>query len=181
VEGALGGAHSGLPVARSVVRRAIGSVEKWHASTPPRVMRSPVSTRTTGLADDALADRSGAQCLALDPADSRGRLRRPARGWVRRTTDGGASWIDCGLPAPGVFSLAVSRGRRARLRRAPSRARSTGATTAGRPGWSSPACSSCRRARRGASRRGPGRRTCAGSRRARTTPTCSWSGSSWAD
>ena len=29
-------------------------------------------------------------------------------GGVRRTVDGGQSWEDCGLPEPGVFSLAVS-------------------------------------------------------------------------
>src|SRR5206468_1449242 len=29
-------------------------------------------------------------------------------GGVRRTGDGGRSWVDCELPAPGVFSLAVS-------------------------------------------------------------------------
>src|ERR671925_194949 len=36
-----------------------------------------------------------------------GRLRLP-RGRVRRTTGGGHSWVDCALPEPGVFSLAVS-------------------------------------------------------------------------
>jgi photosystem II stability/assembly factor-like uncharacterized protein len=29
-------------------------------------------------------------------------------GGVRRSTDGGRSWVDCNLPDPGVFSLAVS-------------------------------------------------------------------------
>jgi photosystem II stability/assembly factor-like uncharacterized protein len=27
---------------------------------------------------------------------------------VRRTNDGGRNWVDCALPEPGVFSLAVS-------------------------------------------------------------------------
>lgn len=51
---------------------------------------------------------SGAQCLAVDP-------RRPAtvfaglrEGGVRHSEDAGATWVDCGLPEPGVFSLAVS-------------------------------------------------------------------------
>jgi photosystem II stability/assembly factor-like uncharacterized protein len=51
---------------------------------------------------------SGAQCLALDPSDSNTVYAGLRDGGVRRTTDGGASWIDCELPAPGVFSLAVS-------------------------------------------------------------------------
>jgi photosystem II stability/assembly factor-like uncharacterized protein len=51
---------------------------------------------------------SGAQCLALDPSDSDVLYAGLREGGVRRTTDGGESWSDCGLPAPGVFSLAVS-------------------------------------------------------------------------
>src|SRR5690242_14211371 len=51
---------------------------------------------------------SGAQCLALDPADADVVYAGLREGGVHRTTDGGASWVDCALPAPGVFSLAVS-------------------------------------------------------------------------
>ncbi len=51
---------------------------------------------------------SGAQCLALDPADPDTVYAGLREGGVRRTTDGGESWIDCRLPATGVFSLAVS-------------------------------------------------------------------------
>ena len=51
---------------------------------------------------------SGAQCLALDPADPEVVYAGLREGGVRRTNDGGASWVNCGLPAPGVFSLAVS-------------------------------------------------------------------------
>jgi hypothetical protein len=51
---------------------------------------------------------SGAQCLALDPSDPDTVYAGLREGGVRRTTDGGASWDDCELPAPGVFSLAVS-------------------------------------------------------------------------
>src|SRR5437867_4274410 len=53
-------------------------------------------------------DGSGAQCLALDPSDPDVVYAGLREGGVRRTSDGGASWIDCELPAPGVFSLAVS-------------------------------------------------------------------------
>ena len=51
---------------------------------------------------------SGAQCLALDPSDADVVYAGLREGGVRRTTDGGESWVDCELPAPGVFSLAVS-------------------------------------------------------------------------
>jgi len=51
---------------------------------------------------------SGTQCLALDPSDRDVVYAGLREGGVRRTTDGGGSWVDCGLPAPGVFSLAVS-------------------------------------------------------------------------
>jgi len=50
----------------------------------------------------------GAQCLAVasgDPEIVYAGLRE--RG-VRRSDDGGRSWVDCALPEPGVFSLAVS-------------------------------------------------------------------------
>jgi photosystem II stability/assembly factor-like uncharacterized protein len=55
----------------------------------------------------SLAD-SRAQCLAVDPADPDTLYAGLREGGVRKTTDGGASWHDCGLPRPGVFSLAVS-------------------------------------------------------------------------
>ena len=51
---------------------------------------------------------SGAQCLAVDPADVDTVYAGLHDGGVRRTRDGGRSWIDCSLPEPGVFSLAVS-------------------------------------------------------------------------
>src|SRR2546421_2738197 len=51
---------------------------------------------------------SGTQCLAVDPADADTVYAGLRAGGVRRTRDGGRSWIDCSLPEPGVFSLAVS-------------------------------------------------------------------------
>ena len=51
---------------------------------------------------------TGAQCLAVDPADAETLYAGLRDGGVRRTTDGGRSWIDCALPEPAVFSLAVS-------------------------------------------------------------------------
>jgi len=51
---------------------------------------------------------SGAQCLAVDP-DTPDTLYAGLREeGVRRSDDGGRTWVDCRLPEPGVFSLAVS-------------------------------------------------------------------------
>jgi BNR/Asp-box repeat protein len=51
---------------------------------------------------------SGAQCLAVDPAEPGTIYAGLRESGVRRTTDGGRTWVDCGLPQLGVFSLAVS-------------------------------------------------------------------------
>ena len=51
---------------------------------------------------------SGAQCIAVDPGDADTAYVGLRDGGVQRTTDGGETWVDCGLPAPQVFSIAVS-------------------------------------------------------------------------
>jgi photosystem II stability/assembly factor-like uncharacterized protein len=51
---------------------------------------------------------SGAQCLALDPQEPDRVYAGLREDGLRRTDDGGRSWVDCALPDPGVFSLAVS-------------------------------------------------------------------------
>ena len=51
---------------------------------------------------------SGAQCVAVDPRDADTIYVGLADGGVRRSSDGGETWIDCGLPASQVFSIAVS-------------------------------------------------------------------------
>jgi photosystem II stability/assembly factor-like uncharacterized protein len=53
-------------------------------------------------------ERSGAHCLAVDPADGDTVYAGLREGGVSRTTDGGATWEDCALPDAGVFSVAVS-------------------------------------------------------------------------
>ena len=50
----------------------------------------------------------GAQCLAVDPADPDVVYAGLRTGGVRRSVDSARSWVDCTLPEPGVFSLAVS-------------------------------------------------------------------------
>ncbi len=51
---------------------------------------------------------SGAQCLAVDPTDTDVVYAGLRSGGVRRSEDGGRTWVDCRLPEPAVFSLAVS-------------------------------------------------------------------------
>jgi photosystem II stability/assembly factor-like uncharacterized protein len=51
---------------------------------------------------------SGAQCVAVDPADGDVVYAGLRDGGVRRTADGGRSWADCSLPETAVYSLAVS-------------------------------------------------------------------------
>ena len=51
---------------------------------------------------------SGAQCLAVDPADPETVFVGLREDGVRRSVDGGRNWTDCKLPDPAVFSLAVS-------------------------------------------------------------------------
>ena len=51
---------------------------------------------------------SGAQCLAVDPNDPDIVYAGLREGGVRRTRDAGRTWVDCALPEPAVFSLAVS-------------------------------------------------------------------------
>jgi photosystem II stability/assembly factor-like uncharacterized protein len=58
-------------------------------------------------AELSLAD-SGAQCLAVDPRDPETVYAGLREGGVRRTDDGGRTWVDLQLPELGVFSLAVS-------------------------------------------------------------------------
>ena len=51
---------------------------------------------------------SGAHCLAVDPHDADVAYAGLREGGVRRTSDGGRTWDDCDLAAPGVFSVAGS-------------------------------------------------------------------------
>ena len=50
----------------------------------------------------------GAQCLAVDPADPDRVYAGLREGGVRRTDDGGRTWVDRSPPQSAVFSLAVS-------------------------------------------------------------------------
>jgi BNR/Asp-box repeat len=60
-----------------------------------------------GWALELFLTGTGAQCLAVDPSDPDTVYAGLREGGVRKTTDAGRSWVDCELPDPGVFSLAV--------------------------------------------------------------------------
>jgi photosystem II stability/assembly factor-like uncharacterized protein len=49
----------------------------------------------------------GASSLAVDPADPDILYAGLREGGVRRSSDGGRSWVDCNLPESGVYSVAV--------------------------------------------------------------------------
>ena len=61
-----------------------------------------------GWTVDLVQRGSGAQCLAVDPADPGTLYAGLREGGVRRSDNGGRTWVDCALPESGVFSLAVS-------------------------------------------------------------------------
>jgi BNR/Asp-box repeat len=62
---------------------------------------------TDGWAVTPALPDSGAQCLALDPADPDTVYVGHASGGVSKTTDGGATWSDSRLAEQQVFSVAV--------------------------------------------------------------------------
>jgi photosystem II stability/assembly factor-like uncharacterized protein len=51
---------------------------------------------------------TGAQCLAVDPADADTVYAGLREGGVWKTTDAGRTWVDCALPERAAYSLAVS-------------------------------------------------------------------------
>ena len=104
---------------------------RLYAATGDAVARLDENATASGGRD--LPAGSGAQCLASIPP-TRHRLRGAWRGRRRRTTDGGRTWIDCGLARAGRLLASRSARRTARSTRAPSRARSSAATTGARRG-----------------------------------------------
>ena len=61
-----------------------------------------------GWAASVSLEGSGTQCLAADPADPDTVYAGLRSGGVRKSRDGGATWLDCGLPDAEIFALAVS-------------------------------------------------------------------------
>jgi hypothetical protein len=81
-------------------------VTRLYASTGDGIARLD---EDSGAWNAALSLRgTAAQCLAVDPGDADVVYAGLREGGVRRTSDGGRTWVDCELPATGVFSVAVS-------------------------------------------------------------------------
>ena len=53
-------------------------------------------------------EKSGAQCLAVDPREADVVYAGLRSNGLRKSADGGATWFDCRLPAKQVFAVAVS-------------------------------------------------------------------------
>jgi hypothetical protein len=81
-------------------------VERLYAATGDGIARLDQMGREWSV--ELCLVGSGAQCLAVDPADANTLYAGLREGGVRRSADGGRTWIDCALPEAGVFSLAVS-------------------------------------------------------------------------
>jgi hypothetical protein len=79
---------------------------RLYAATGDAIAR--IDDASGGWTVELVLRGSGAQCLAVDPANADTVYAGLRERGVRRTTDAGRSWIDCALPEPGVFSLAVS-------------------------------------------------------------------------
>jgi hypothetical protein len=80
--------------------------KRLYAATGDGIAR--LDERNGGWAVELSLAGSGTQCLAVDPHDGDRVYAGLREHGVRRTDDGGATWIDCALPEPGVFSIAVS-------------------------------------------------------------------------
>jgi hypothetical protein len=81
-------------------------VPRFYAATGDAVAR--LDEAEGAWAVELSLQGSGAQCLAIDPADADTVYAGLREHGLRKTTDGGRSWSDCALPEPGVFSVAVS-------------------------------------------------------------------------
>jgi photosystem II stability/assembly factor-like uncharacterized protein len=79
---------------------------RLYAATGDSIIR--LDETTNGWRLETFLAGSRAQCLALDRKDADTVYAGLREGGVRRTRDGGRTWVDCALPEPGVFSLAVS-------------------------------------------------------------------------
>ncbi len=85
----------------------MGLMARLYAATGDAVARLENSGDGSWSVDLSL-DGSGAQCLAVDPHDLDTLYAGLRGGGVRRSSDGGRTWVDCELPGSDVYSVAVS-------------------------------------------------------------------------
>jgi photosystem II stability/assembly factor-like uncharacterized protein len=79
---------------------------RLYAATGDSVVR--LNETDGGWSVEPMLEGSGAQCIAVDPRGPDTVYAGLREGGVRRTEDGGRTWVDCRLPTPQVFSVAVS-------------------------------------------------------------------------
>src|SRR2546428_8850920 len=79
---------------------------RLYAATGDGIVR--LDEETGGWAAEVFLGGSGAQCLAVDPREPDTVYAGLREGGVRRTEDGGGTWIGYSLTEDGVFFLAVS-------------------------------------------------------------------------
>jgi hypothetical protein len=84
----------------------MGEVRLLYAATGDAIAR--LEEANSGWSSELTLRSSGAHCLAVDPSDADVVYAGLQDGGVRRTSDGGRTWADSGLPGAAVFSLAVS-------------------------------------------------------------------------
>ena len=82
------------------------STRRLYAATGDGVAR--LDERDFGWTVAPALTGTGAQCLAVDPRDPEVVYAGLRDGGLRRSADGGRSWVDCELPQAAVFSVAVS-------------------------------------------------------------------------
>jgi photosystem II stability/assembly factor-like uncharacterized protein len=89
-----------------LARRTLHLMTRLYAATGDGIAR--LDETMGGWKLDLFLVGSGAQCVAVDPKDPDTVYAGLRAHGVRRTHDGGRTWVESALPEPGVFSLAVS-------------------------------------------------------------------------
>jgi photosystem II stability/assembly factor-like uncharacterized protein len=84
----------------------MGAVTRLYAATGDAI--AGLQERDGGWSSELTLRGSKASCLAVDPRDPDVAYAGLRKGGVRRTADGGRTWVDGGLPDAAVFSVAVS-------------------------------------------------------------------------
>src|SRR6266567_2620772 len=72
---------------------------RLYAATGDSIVR--LDETTNGWRLETFLAGSGAQCLAVDPGDPETVYAGLREGGVRRTSDGGRTWVDCAHRRPG--------------------------------------------------------------------------------
>jgi photosystem II stability/assembly factor-like uncharacterized protein len=93
-------------MARLACSTTEGANVRLYAATGDGIAR--IDQTAGGWRSELTLEGGGAQCLAVDPVDPNRVYAGLRGGGVRKTIDAGRTWIDCELPDPDVYSVAVS-------------------------------------------------------------------------